>query len=108
METNAVTSGNIGTVSSAAATQPANVGSGGELGQDAFLKLLVAQLRYQNPLQPSDSLQFVTQLAQFSMLSELQAIHQRLDELAAQVQAGSTYAAAADAAVDGAKEVETK
>jgi flagellar basal-body rod modification protein FlgD len=38
--------------------------------RDTFLKLLVAQLRYQNPLDPTDSVQFVTQLAQFSQLEQ--------------------------------------
>jgi flagellar basal-body rod modification protein FlgD len=38
--------------------------------KDTFLKLLVAQLRYQNPLDPTDSVQFVTQLAQFSQLEQ--------------------------------------
>jgi flagellar basal-body rod modification protein FlgD len=35
-----------------------------------FLRLLVAQLKYQNPLQPADGLQFVTQLAQFTQLEQ--------------------------------------
>jgi len=38
--------------------------------KDTFLKLLVAQLQYQNPLNPTDSVQFVTQLAQFSQLEQ--------------------------------------
>ena len=38
--------------------------------KDTFLKLLVAQLQYQNPLNPTDSTQFVTQLAQFSQLEQ--------------------------------------
>jgi flagellar basal-body rod modification protein FlgD len=38
--------------------------------KDTFLKLLVAQLQYQNPLDPTDSVQFVTQLAQFSQLEQ--------------------------------------
>jgi flagellar basal-body rod modification protein FlgD len=38
--------------------------------KDTFLKLLVSQLQYQNPLDPTDSVQFVTQLAQFSQLEQ--------------------------------------
>jgi flagellar basal-body rod modification protein FlgD len=38
--------------------------------QDTFLKLLVAQLQNQNPLNPSDPLQFVSQLAQFTSLEQ--------------------------------------
>jgi flagellar basal-body rod modification protein FlgD len=38
--------------------------------KDTFLKLLVAQLKHQNPLEPADGLQFVTQLAQFTQLEQ--------------------------------------
>jgi flagellar basal-body rod modification protein FlgD len=42
-----------------------------ELDKDAFLQLLVAQLRYQNPLSPSDPNQFMAQTAQFTMVEKL-------------------------------------
>jgi len=42
------------------------------LDKDAFLKLLVAQLKYQNPLSPADPTQFMGQTAQFTMVEELQ------------------------------------
>jgi len=38
--------------------------------QELFLQVLVAQLRNQNPLNPSDPIQFVSQLAQFSGLEQ--------------------------------------
>jgi flagellar basal-body rod modification protein FlgD len=38
--------------------------------KNTFLKLLVAQVQYQNPLNPADSIQFVTQLAQFTTLEQ--------------------------------------
>jgi flagellar basal-body rod modification protein FlgD len=38
--------------------------------RDTFMKLLVAQLKYQNPLNPADGVQFLTQLAQFSSLEQ--------------------------------------
>ncbi len=51
-----------------------------------FLQLLVAQLKGQDPLNPMDGTQFVTQLAQFSSLEELinirevmEKVHQALD-----------------------------
>lgn len=44
-----------------------------------FLTLLVAQLKGQNPLNPLDGTQFVSQLAQFSSLEQLVAIHTTLE-----------------------------
>lgn len=41
---------------------------GQQVTTDDFLKLLVMQLRYQNPLEPMKETEFVTQLAQFSQL----------------------------------------
>jgi flagellar basal-body rod modification protein FlgD len=43
-----------------------------KLGADktTFLRLLVTQLRHQNPLNPSDGVEFVTQLAQFTALEQ--------------------------------------
>jgi flagellar basal-body rod modification protein FlgD len=43
--------------------------------KNQFLQLLVAQLKGQNPLDPLDGTQFVSQLAQFSSLEELTSIH---------------------------------
>ena len=45
-----------------------------QLNQDTFLKLLVAQMKYQDPLAPTDSTQFLTQTAQFTTVSTLQQI----------------------------------
>jgi flagellar basal-body rod modification protein FlgD len=48
------------------------------LGKDAFLNLLVTQLRNQDPLSPMDSTQFTAQLAQFSSLEQLSNINDNL------------------------------
>jgi flagellar basal-body rod modification protein FlgD len=50
-------------------------------GKDAFLKLLVEQLKNQDPLNPQDGTQFVAQLAQFNSLERLISIDDRLGEL---------------------------
>jgi flagellar basal-body rod modification protein FlgD len=42
--------------------------------QDTFLKLLVAQLKYQDPSNPADSTQFLAQTAQFTQVQKLQQI----------------------------------
>jgi flagellar basal-body rod modification protein FlgD len=64
------------------------------VNSDMFLQLLVAQLKNQDPLNPTDSTQFVTQLAQFQQLEQsvnngkdLAAMHQDLDQIAAAVTA---------------------
>jgi len=49
--------------------------------RDTFLKLLVAQLKNQDPLSPQDGAQFVAQLAQFSSLDQLVSINQMLGDL---------------------------
>lgn len=41
------------------------------LDKDAFLKLLVAQLKYQDPMQPSSSEEFIATTAQFTMVEKL-------------------------------------
>ena len=56
------------------------------LGQDAFMKLLVAQISHQNPLKPMDDTAFVSQLAQFSSLEQAMGTNKRLDFLATQQQ----------------------
>jgi flagellar basal-body rod modification protein FlgD len=57
----------------AASTAPA-----GALDKAAFLKLLVTQMQSQDPLSPSDSTQYVSQLAQFSSLEQMQNLNDNL------------------------------
>jgi flagellar basal-body rod modification protein FlgD len=53
-------------------TRPSGTGATGprELGQDDFLRLLVTQLKHQDPLKPIDNAAFVAELAQFSQLEQ--------------------------------------
>ena len=66
---------------------PASTASG-TVDKNMFLQLLVAQLKNQDPLNPTDSTQFVTQLAQFQQMeqsvnmgSDISAIRQDMDQL---------------------------
>lgn len=49
------------------------------LGKQDFLILLVTQLQYQDPLNPADSTQFVSQLAQFSTLEQMENANKNLE-----------------------------
>jgi flagellar basal-body rod modification protein FlgD len=49
--------------------------------EQTFLKLFVAQLRNQDPLDPQDATQFVAQLAQFSELEQSLQMRQDLDSI---------------------------
>jgi flagellar basal-body rod modification protein FlgD len=53
------------------------------LGREAFLQLLVTQLRHQDPLQPQANGEFIAQLAQFSSLEQLTHIQQTLTDISA-------------------------
>jgi flagellar basal-body rod modification protein FlgD len=60
------------------------VGPGGKLGKNEFLKLLVTQLRYQDPLNPLQGEEMAAQLAQFSSLEQLVNIGAALETQQAQ------------------------
>ncbi len=49
--------------------------------EQTFLQLLVSQIQNQDPLNPTDSTQFVSQLAQFSQLEQLISINQGVSTL---------------------------
>ncbi len=72
--------------STAANAAPANP----SVSKNMFLQLLVAQIKNQDPLNPADGVQFLTQLAQFTQLeqtvtmtTDLAAIRADLDQLVA-------------------------
>lgn len=63
------------------------------LGKDAFLQLLVTQMKNQNPLEPQDNGEFVAQLAQFSSLESMQNLTSSVDTIATQYQSSQALQA---------------
>lgn len=53
-------------------------GASQELGQDAFLTLMLEQLKYQDPLEPVSNSEFLAQQAQFTQVSELQKMNEAM------------------------------
>jgi flagellar basal-body rod modification protein FlgD len=82
-----------GTTSNGSTTGTSSSSSGTVAGlpgsltsESTFLNLLVAQIQNQDPLNPTDSIQFVGQLVQFSQLEQLLSINQGVTTLASDVQ----------------------
>ena len=53
-------------------------GAPSKLGKEEFLKLFMAQMQYQNPLEPLKGTEFTAQLAQFSQLEQMWNINENL------------------------------
>lgn len=71
----------IQSVTSPTTPAPATQPGGPTLGKQDFLKLLITQLRNQDPLNPLDQNQFLAQTAQFTSLENLQNISSQLAEM---------------------------
>src|SRR5580692_2962388 len=76
------TSGTNGSSNSSAAS----AGGTPAPSEEVFLQLLVSQIQNQDPLNPTDSTQFVSQLAQFSELEQVIAIRGDTDTMASDMQ----------------------
>ncbi|HIB86514.1 TPA: hypothetical protein EYO57_04770 [Candidatus Poribacteria bacterium] len=57
-------------------------GTQDSLDKQAFLKLLTTQLQHQNPLEPMDNQQFVSQMAEFSALEQMQNLNKNFAAMA--------------------------
>jgi flagellar basal-body rod modification protein FlgD len=77
-------------VSPASTAAPEN--PGGALGKNDFLKLMVAQLQAQNPLEPSNGTEYISELAQFSQLEQTTNLAQTSSQSAASQQVAQAVA----------------
>lgn len=64
--------------------------AGGELGKEEFLQLLVTQMQYQDPLEPNKDTDYISQLAQFSSLEQMQNLNTTMSNSAALGYVGQT------------------
>ena len=71
----------LGNLSTSQGNLQKTAGPKDKMGRDEFLKLLMAQIKYQDPMNPMDSTQFSAQLAQFSSLEQLLQANEALKEI---------------------------
>jgi flagellar basal-body rod modification protein FlgD len=76
METNTLSG-----ITSSSGTSAATAAASKTMDKEAFLTLLIAQLQHQDPLNPADSTEFTSQLAQFSSLEQLSNVNKNLESL---------------------------
>ena len=51
------------------------------ISKDTFLKLLVTQMQYQDPLDPMDNGEYLSQLAQFSALEQMTEVADKMENV---------------------------
>lgn len=61
------------------ATSTSSTKNGSTMTKDDFLKLLVAQMQYQDPLEPTSNTEYVSQYAQFSQVEQMQNMATSMD-----------------------------
>ena len=74
-------SGTVGTVGTSTTTATTSADRADQMGKDTFLKLLVAQMRYQDPSNPTSSSEFMAQTATFTQVEKLEEIASQNAEL---------------------------
>jgi flagellar basal-body rod modification protein FlgD len=73
----------VDAIGSVLQTQDAGLPANSKINEQDFIKLFVSELQYQDPMQPMDNGQFLTQLAQFVGIQQQQQTVQGVDNLLA-------------------------
>jgi flagellar basal-body rod modification protein FlgD len=81
-------------IGSVTASATSSVTGSADLGRDEFLRMLIAQLENQDPLDPQDATEFTAQLAQFTSLDQLVSMRTSIEELARAQTSGQSLSAA--------------
>lgn len=84
----------LGLSPSTSSTPTSGATTTGALGQDTFLKLMVTELKNQDPTKPVDSQSFLAQLAQFSAVSGIQDLQKTVTNLAGSLTTSQSLQAA--------------
>jgi flagellar basal-body rod modification protein FlgD len=105
MATSAVTP-NSGTSPGSTSLSSASA-SATQVSEQQFLQLLVAQLQNQDPLNPMDGTQFVSQLAQFSELEQMIGVNQGVQQLVTDASSNSSSSSGSSSASNTAIHTKT-
>jgi flagellar basal-body rod modification protein FlgD len=72
---------NVAALSSASQASPKSAASAATVDYESFLKLLVAQMKNQDPTAPMESTEYVAQLATFSQVEQQVQMNRKLDDI---------------------------
>ena len=74
-----VENGKIVETASQASVKKSTKSSKSGMDKEAFLQLLVAQMKYQDPLEPTSNTEYISQYAQFSQVEQMQNMSSSMD-----------------------------
>jgi flagellar basal-body rod modification protein FlgD len=103
-----VVDGKIVIPDSLSSTGGTNASGGSTLDKDAFLRLLVAQMKYQDPLEPASNTEYIAQFAQFSSLEQMQNMSATLELSRASSYVGQTVTIRSKTSTGEIREIEGK
>ena len=89
--------GGVGSYGSPTGSSKSTTGTVGTL-QDQFMKILLAQLRYQDPMAPMQEKDFFAQMAQFTSATEMGSMNSKMDTLIASLERSNSSSSLLSAA----------